>query len=68
LKEQYENLNESLAQFCQQVKGLRFADIWTPMLKANGQLMQDLFIEDDLHMNNRGYDIWKKVIEPLLTQ
>jgi len=66
LKAEYEELNQSLERFCQQIDGIRFADIWTPMLKAGGQLKQDLFIEDGLHMNKKGYDIWIKVIEPLL--
>ena len=28
--------------------------------------MQDIFIEDDLHMNAKGYAIWQKAIEPYL--
>jgi lysophospholipase L1-like esterase len=32
------------------------------MLGENGNVFQDLFIEDGLHMNKKGYDLWAKVI------
>jgi lysophospholipase L1-like esterase len=28
--------------------------------------MQDIFIEDNLHMNAKGYAIWQKAMEPYL--
>ena len=29
-------------------------------------MMQELFVEDDLHMNAKGYAIWQKAIAPYL--
>lgn len=66
LKAQYEKLNTALATIASLEEGVQFADIWTPMLNNDGSLKQDLFLEDDLHMNKKGYDIWIKVLEPLL--
>jgi lysophospholipase L1-like esterase len=34
------------------------------MLDSKGNPKADIFIEDDLHMNAKGYEIWQKVIEP----
>ena len=66
LKEEYEALNEVLATSAQLSERIIFADVWTPMLNKDGSLKEDLFQEDDLHMNKKGYDIWIKVISPLL--
>lgn len=66
LKEGYENLNSILADIAATSEGLFFADVWSPMLDSNGKLKEELFIEDGLHMNKKGYDLWIKVIAPLL--
>jgi lysophospholipase L1-like esterase len=39
-----------------------YIDIFTPMLDAKGQPDETLFIDDRLHMNAAGYDIWQRVI------
>jgi lysophospholipase L1-like esterase len=36
------------------------------MLDGKGELQKDLFIEDGLHMNPKGYKIWKSVIEKMI--
>ena len=28
------------------------------MLDENGMVFQDIFVEDNLHMNKKGYDLW----------
>ena len=44
--------------------GVDYIDIFTPMLDAGGQPNEALFVEDRLHMNAAGYDIWQRVIAP----
>lgn len=66
LKEKYEVLNTSLKSMADLSPNIQFADVWQPMLNADGSLKKDIFIEDGLHMNKKGYDLWIKVIEPLL--
>jgi lysophospholipase L1-like esterase len=43
-----------------------FVDVWKSMLGSNAKPMEDLFVEDMLHMNKNGYAIWQKLIEPYL--
>ncbi len=43
-----------------------FADVYSKMLDADGNPMKDIFLADNLHMNAKGYAIWKKVLEPYL--
>ena len=45
---------------------LEYINIWDPMLNQDGTRMPELFIEDGLHMNKKGYEVWtKKVRESL---
>ncbi|MDR7069472.1 lysophospholipase L1-like esterase [Pseudoxanthomonas japonensis] len=45
-------------------RGVDYIDIFTPMLDASGQPNEALFVDDRLHMNAAGYDIWQRVITP----
>ncbi len=66
LKEKYEMLNASLKEMANLSPNIQFADVWTPMLNEDCSLKKDIFIEDGLHMNKKGYDLWIRVIGPLL--
>lgn len=63
---QMEEANKAIKQFLKKKNNTAFADVYHKMLKRNGSLKADLFIEDNLHMNSKGYDIWQKAIEPYL--
>jgi lysophospholipase L1-like esterase len=41
---------------------LDFIDVHSPMLGANGQPRPELFRADQLHMNARGYALWRDLI------
>lgn len=43
-----------------------FIDVATPMLDADGKPRADLFIEDGLHMNRKGYELWRGIVAPWL--
>jgi lysophospholipase L1-like esterase len=62
LKGKYEEFNRQLKQWTTTKKNVLYADVWTPMLDNDGVVRKDIFVEDNLHMNRLGYDIWKKVI------
>lgn len=70
LKSEYELLNTKLNQLTRMptISNTYFIDVWSPMLDESGVVRNDLFIEDDLHMNETGYAIWKEVIAPYLIQ
>jgi len=44
----------------------KFIDVWSAMLGKDGKPIADIFIEDELHMNAKGYAIWQKIIQPYL--
>ena len=47
-------------------KKTAFIDVYHKMLNDDGTPIKDIFIEDNLHMNAKGYHIWQKIIEPYL--
>lgn len=62
LVSEYEALNAAMKQYAKSTKGVSFANVWKPMLGKDGKPLPDIFIEDNLHMNRKGYEIWAKVI------
>ncbi|MGH8157362.1 MAG: SGNH/GDSL hydrolase family protein [Rhodanobacter sp.] len=45
-------------------KGVTYLDVFAPMLGRDGRPQPDLFGEDGLHMNRKGYLLWMSVIKP----
>lgn len=66
LKNEYIKLNKKLKKYCNKQDNIEFADVWYPMLDSHGNVYKDVFLEDGLHMNKKGYDIWGKVIGDFL--
>lgn len=64
LKGEYQHLNDEMEKFCLNQSGVTYIDVWTPMLDKDGKPKEKLFIEDRLHMNKKGYKIWKKAVKP----
>lgn len=66
LRAKYQRFNRKLARWAASDPLLSLADVWGPMLLADGSLNKALFIEDGLHMNSAGYQIWQQVLAPFL--
>ena len=66
LKKKYQQLNSQLSLFAAGTANTGFVNVWDPALDSNGEVLQDIFLEDNLHMNEKGYAIWKAAIDPFL--
>ncbi len=66
LRARYRRFNHKLMRWAAADPLLEYADVWTPMLLADGRLNTALFIEDGLHMNAEGYLIWQQVLAPFI--
>jgi lysophospholipase L1-like esterase len=66
LKDKYVDFNKQLEDWTKTEANVDYIDVWTPMLQPSGEVMDDIFREDNLHMTSKGYDIWEKVIGPYL--
>lgn len=58
--------NALLEAECAQRDYLFYIDVMTPMLDSDGVIRRGLFIGDNLHMNDSGYDIWRDATIPIL--
>ena len=36
--------------------------VFTPMMGADGKARPELFVKDNLHLNEAGYELWEKII------
>ena len=45
---------------------IHYIDVATPFMKADGTVMTDIFRADDLHLNDKGYDIWAAAVKEVL--
>jgi len=66
IKDKVIETNKEIARFLKKEKNAGFIDVYTPMIDAAGNYRQELFLEDNLHMNPKGYAIWKTIIQPYL--
>lgn len=58
--------NQLIKKYLSTKKKTAFIDVYYPMFNTDGTVMSDIFIEDNLHMNAKGYAIWQKIIAPYL--
>ena len=63
LKEKYIELNSRLDTLVS-AGTCCFCGCLAPMLNRKGEVNKNLFIEDGLHMNEKGYEIWKNALNP----
>ena len=68
LREKLIRGNDLIKSFLKKQKKTAYVDVWKPMLDKNGKPNEELFVEDKLHMNEKGYAIWTKKIEPHLVK
>ena len=45
---------------------LAFIDVFPGMLGANGEPLPDIYVADRLHMNAKGYELWRGIVGPVL--
>ena len=60
--------NAMLANRAAKDASLTFIDIATPMLGEDGKPLPEIFVADNLHMNDAGYDIWRDTVRPIVVE
>jgi len=60
--------NGLIKQFIETQKNILFLDVHNAMLDPDGMVKADIFLEDQLHMNAKGYTIWQGIIAPTLSR
>lgn len=62
LKDDYLKFNSMLKEYCNSQPQLSYIDVWYPMLDKRNSPNPLIFIEDSLHMNRKGYLLWKEIV------
>ena len=66
LMPEMERANDLIRNFTAEHSHASFVDVYHLMLNAQGHPMDDLFVSDKLHMNEKGYHLWQQAILPYL--
>lgn len=54
--------NALIRDYAAHEDAVEYADVFTPMVDADGRPRRELFRADALHLNAQGYALWKRVI------
>ena len=65
-REQQQELNRLVREFCAAGKNMAFVDLWDVTLGTDGQPRPELFVADKLHPSAEQYQIRAKLIRPAL--
>ncbi|MFO1002550.1 MAG: SGNH/GDSL hydrolase family protein [Planctomycetaceae bacterium] len=66
LADKIRETNSMIKADCDKDSLADYADVWEPMLTADGKPNADLLLDDGLHMNEKGYKIWANVVKAVL--
>ena len=64
--ERVKETNRMVSAYCDSNEHLEFFDVFSLMLGEDGMPKPDIFISDQLHMNEKGYALWTELIAPHL--
>ena len=62
LAESFRKTNDLIKTEIAADKRARFVDVWAAMLNEKGEPKPEIFLEDKLHLNEKGYEIWREVL------
>ena len=58
--------NQLINDYIQKNSLLYYVDTASPMLDDRGIPKSSLFVSDNLHLSDKGYELWSKVLKPVL--
>lgn len=67
-RNQVREVNTAIESFMAEDDRRQFIDVTTAMLGADGMPKPEIFTNDGLHMNRKGYALWVPLIRPALMQ
>jgi lysophospholipase L1-like esterase len=64
--EEMKKANDLISMFSEKYESLYYIDMATPMLSEDSLPDSSLFVEDGLHLNTKGYELWTEILMPVL--
>lgn len=63
---QIKEVNEQMKAFMLSRRKAQFIDVFSPLLREDGNPKPEIFVSDGIHMNAQGYQLWAAAIAPYL--
>lgn len=60
--------NEMMQEYCESHECVTYIDTVSALLDENGMYRPELFLDDGLHFNEKGYEVWTEIILPILLE
>jgi lysophospholipase L1-like esterase len=60
--------NKGIQLFIESMPNASYISVWDAMMGCDSTPNKDLFLDDMLHLNEKGYTLWQKIIAPNLLQ
>lgn len=60
------NANKKIEDFSQKDERLYYFDGGTPLFDSHGRPNDELFLSDKLHLNDKGYELWTRLLTPII--
>lgn len=67
-RERTDQLNALLKEAADADPLLTYVDVTTPLLDENGKARLEFFVEDQLHLNAKGYEAWAAAVRPIVVE
>ena len=62
-KDLYQSFNQQLEKYSQRKEGVSFIDTWATLTDSAGNARPELYIKDQLHLNEDGYILWNGIFK-----
>ncbi len=63
-KANYQIFNQKLKEYCLAKEGVELVAVWKALTDEAGNPRPELYIDDQLHLNEKGYEIWTEIFKP----
>jgi lysophospholipase L1-like esterase len=60
--------NASVAELAERDERIVYVDIAAPMLGPDGEPRSEIFLDDGLHLNEKGYALWTRILAPVIRE
>jgi lysophospholipase L1-like esterase len=60
---QIKRVNELIKAYCEETENLYFINTVPEFLDEKGQPKTQWFVGDQLHLNQKGYEVWNRIIK-----
>ncbi|BBO30420.1 SGNH/GDSL hydrolase family protein [Lacipirellula parvula] len=66
LADKIKEANQLIKDDLEELGNITYVDVWPGMLDEKGEPRKELFADDGLHMNEKGYEVWTELVTPLV--